>query len=435
MAFIPDTIGLILGHVPNAVRALAATSLAIFMVGLVDDIKGLRARTKFIAQLIAAAVFCVWGGRIESISFGGVFTWEFGWLSWPMTMLWIMGITNATNLSDGLDGLAAGICAVASAVVAGLALYSGHMVLGCLQIAVSGALLGFLFFNFNPAKIFLGDAGSLFLGFIISASSVICSVKSPSLVTLALPGMALGVPILDTLFSIMRRFTERRSLFAPDQSHFHHRLLELGFKHRDAVLAIYIVTVTCTGLGLLMTVASDIASLAIFVCTAALLLLVFHAVGSVRLGAALGALQRRHAITRSTRQELRTFDDLQLRFRQVGDPSGLWMTSCIAAEQFDFVWLSLMEPDKNGNTQTSVWRNSNYKPDPADNIVIMKIPVSANRKNGSYVFELAILKNGSLEAATRRAALFGRLLDESNKSVFHPINRNLHLASLTAKKL
>ena len=198
MAFIPDTIGLILGHVPNAVRALAATSLAIFMVGLVDDIKGLRARTKFIAQLIAAAVFCVWGGRIESISFGGVFTWEFGWLSWPMTMLWIMGITNATNLSDGLDGLAAGICAVASAVVAGLALYSGHMVLGCLQIAVSGALLGFLFFNFNPAKIFLGDAGSLFLGFIISASSVICSVKSPSLVTLALPGMALGVPILDT---------------------------------------------------------------------------------------------------------------------------------------------------------------------------------------------------------------------------------------------
>jgi UDP-GlcNAc:undecaprenyl-phosphate/decaprenyl-phosphate GlcNAc-1-phosphate transferase len=435
MAFIPNAYSAAFHRVPIAVFALAATSLSVFMVGLIDDIKGLQARTKFIAQLLAAAVFCVWAGRIESIAFGRVFTLEFGWLSWPITILWIVGVTNAVNLSDGLDGLAAGICAVAIAIVAGLALHGGHMALGYLLVAVLGALLGFLFFNLNPARIFLGDAGSLLLGFVIGASSVICSAKSSTFVALALPGIALGVPIFDTLFSVMRRFMERRSLFAPDRNHFHHKLLEMGFHHRSAVLTIHIVTIVCTGLSLLMTITPDFAAATVFVCTVTLLFLVFHTVGSIRLRETFAAMQRRHAISRAKKQELRTFDDLQLRFREVADPSGMWMASCKAAEQFNFVWLSLTETNKDGDALTSVWRNSRYKPNPTDCIIIMKIAVPPSWQNGSHSLELAILKNGSFEAAARRASLFGRLLDEGNKNSVRTANQNLHLSSTAAKML
>jgi len=158
-----------------------------------------------------------------------------------------------------------------------------------------------------------------------------CATTSPTLTTLALPVLALGVPILDTFFSMIRRFIERRSLFAPDKGHVHQRLLELGFKHRDAVLVIYIVTVGCTGLGLLMFVASEWGALVIFVCVVALLLQFFYVAGSIRLGEAFKALQRRNAIIRVSRNEIRTFEDLQLVFRQVENTSGLWTASCKAA--------------------------------------------------------------------------------------------------------
>lgn len=201
-----------------------------------------------------------------------------------------------------------------------------------------------------------------------------CATTSPTLTTLALPVLALGVPILDTFFSMIRRFIERRSLFAPDKGHVHHRLLELGFKHRDAVLVIYIVTVGCTGLGLLMFVASEWGSLVIFVCVVALLLQFFYVAGSIRLGKAFKALQRRNAIIRVSRNEIRTFEDLQLVFRQVENTSGLWTATCKAANQLDFVWLSRKETDEQGFSQTTVWRNPNYKPE-AEELILMNIPV------------------------------------------------------------
>ncbi len=413
MMLSPNTFSGAMRHAPNAFIALAVSSFLIFVVGFIDDMRGLRARTKFVAQLMIAASFCVWGGRIESIALEGTIAWNLGWLSWPLTMLWIVGITNAVNLSDGLDGLAAGICFVAGTVVAGLALYNGHIVLGTLQIAVLGALLGFLFFKFKPAKIFLGDGGSLFLGFFTSASIIIILTKTPTFRTFALPLLALGIPILDTLFSILRRFLERRSLFSPDRSHLHHRLLERGFKHRDVVILLHTVTVVCTGLGACVLLFPEISAVITFGCIAALLVLVFRLAGSIRLRAAIAAFQHRSAIVRSRKQDLRTFENLQLIFRQVSDSSELWRTTCKAAEEFDFVWLSLKETSKDSDKQISVWRNSNYKPNAADIIVIMSIPVSFNRLNMSQEFELAILKNGSLEAAAHRASLFGRLIDEN----------------------
>ncbi|MHC4539472.1 MAG: MraY family glycosyltransferase, partial [Planctomycetota bacterium] len=223
--------------VPELIVMLSAAS-SVFVVGLIDDLKtkGLSARTKFFGQLIAAIAICSVGVRIRSIAVADWLTLDIGWFSWPLTLLWIVGITNAVNLSDGLDGLAAGISAVACGAIAVFAIYSHNVVMAVLMLALLGSLTGFLFFNFNPARIFMGDCGSMFLGFTLASSSVLCSMKSPVLVGLALPVLALGVPIFDTLFSMLRRFLERRSIFAPDRSHFHHKLIDLGLTQRHVVL-------------------------------------------------------------------------------------------------------------------------------------------------------------------------------------------------------
>ncbi len=225
---------------------LSAASF-IFFVGLVDDIRGLRSRTKLLAQLLGALAVCSVGIRINSVTFTNTFTVGFGWFSWPITVLWIVGITNAINLVDGLDGLAAGISWVTCGVISVLSLCFGPPAMTVMMFSLLGALTGFLLFNFNPAKIFMGDSGSLFLGFMISSSSVLCGAKTETVVGLALPFLALGIPIFDTLFSMLRRFLERRSIFSADYSHFHHRLLALGLHQRHVVIVSYVMTVLATG--------------------------------------------------------------------------------------------------------------------------------------------------------------------------------------------
>ncbi len=162
----------------------------ILIVGLVDDIRGVRARTKLLAQIIASLIVCAVGIRIDSVTVTDSLIIRFGWLCWPVTVFWIVGLTNAVNLTDGLDGLAAGICAAACGVIAILTLHFGMPVMMLIMLSLLGALTGFLFFNFNPARVFMGDSGSLFLGFTIAASSVLCYSKTEAIVGLALPVLA-----------------------------------------------------------------------------------------------------------------------------------------------------------------------------------------------------------------------------------------------------
>jgi len=178
--FLSNVIGDTFRDILPKLIVLLSTAAFIFFVGLIDDIrtKGLRARIKFLAQLAAAIIVCAVGIRIKSVAVADWLTLDFGWFSWPITLLWIVGITNAVNLSDGLDGLAAGISAVACGVIAVFAVYIGQPVMAVLMLAMLGSLTGFLFFNFNPAKIFMGDCGSMFLGFTIASSSILCHAKS-----------------------------------------------------------------------------------------------------------------------------------------------------------------------------------------------------------------------------------------------------------------
>jgi len=323
-----------------------------------------------------------------------------------------VGVTNAVNLSDGLDGLAAGVSAIACGVIALFALYQGRVVMTILMLALLGSLCGFLVFNFNPARIFMGDCGSLFLGFTIAAASILYLTPSAVLVGLALPALALGIPIFDTLFSMLRRFLERRSLFAPDKSHIHHRLLALGLHQRHAVLTIYLTTLLATGLGLFMMISHDLSTLVIFGCVLVLLLLFFQVVGTVQLGEILARLQAKYADSRSRRSEQETFENLQLLFRQVQGFEPWWQAACEAAERMDFAGISLRTTFGNGRVEEATWCARRARPD-LPRTVTMTIPLDYGDTEVSRRFEIAIRMNGSIEAANRRATLFGRLLDEN----------------------
>lgn len=406
------------GGALGKVIVLLSVAGLVFLVGLADDIKtgGLAATTKLLAQIVAALCVCAAGIRIRSVTVVDGFTLDFGWFSWPLTLLWIVGITNAVNLSDGLDGLAAGISAVACSVIAIFAIYSGQALMAALAIAMLGSLSGFLFFNFNPARIFMGDCGSTFLGFTIASASVLCSVKSATFVGIALPVLALGIPIFDTLFSMLRRIIERRSMFAPDRRHFHHRLVEMGLKQRHAVVAIYITTLLFAGLGLFMIVTRNIASLTIFFCILLLLLLAFHTVGSVRLTETIAGLQRKYAIARRIRREIKSFEHAQLSFQNAHTFEAWWSAVCEAAEQMDFAWVSLKTQDKSGTFRTEVWRPVDLQPE-TSGVVVMNVPIRNHGLTRGAEFEIAINVNGTFESAGHRATLFSRLIDEHQKLI------------------
>jgi len=278
------------------------------------------------------------------------------------------------------------------------------------MLALLGSLTGFLFYNFNPAKIFMGDCGSLFLGFTISASSVMCLTKSPTLVGLALPVLALGIPIFDTFFSILRRLAERRSCFSPDRRHFHHKLLDLGLRQRQVVILAYVVTLLIAGLGMFMMVTHDIGSLLIFGCILLLLLLLFRVVSSIRLQEAIAALQRKYAIARQIRQETECFEKVQLYFRQAKTFNQWWQAVCTAAEQLGFSKLRL--PLKNGNDphHTLTWQRDGNEADRSETLK-MNIPIRGPGTSSQLNIEVDVTVSGSLESAGHRAALFGRLLD------------------------
>jgi UDP-GlcNAc:undecaprenyl-phosphate GlcNAc-1-phosphate transferase len=215
-------------------------------LGVVDDLRGMRARIKLLVQTLAALLICAAGHTILTIQipFIGTLT-LYPLLGLMATVLWIIGITNAFNLVDGVDGLAAGVAFIASMGLAIIAAINGATFVVLLCIALSGSLLAFLAFNFHPAKIFLGDTGSMFLGFTLATVALMGSYKSQAAVIFLAPVLALGFPIFETLVSMLRRLVHGRPIFVGDQSHTHHRLLRKGFSQRQVAVTLYAVALLC----------------------------------------------------------------------------------------------------------------------------------------------------------------------------------------------
>lgn len=215
----------------------------ITFVGIIDDIKGVTPRMKLFVQVIAACVVISAGVKVEFVThpFEGVVF--LGYISYPLTLLWIIGVTNAINLIDGLDGLAAGVSAIAAITLGVVTFMETSQQVAMIAFILAASAMGFLKYNFYPAKIFMGDTGSLFLGFNLAAISILGFAKSATVVSIFLPIVILGIPILDTLFAIVRRFLGKKPIFGADKGHLHHRLLGLGLSHKDTVLAIYGISI------------------------------------------------------------------------------------------------------------------------------------------------------------------------------------------------
>lgn len=232
-------------------RGMVLGALIILVVGIIDDAKQLSAKVKLPFQVLAAIILILHDVKIDVlsapsfISSSGVI--ELGFWSVPLTILWIVGVTNAVNLIDGLDGLAAGVSSIACMSLFCISLIVGEYEVALITAALTGCCFGFLPYNFNPAKIFMGDTGSTFLGFILGSISIMGLFKSYAVVSVAVPFLVLGLPLFDTGFAIFRRMKAGKPIMSPDRDHLHHRVLDMGFSQKKTVGIIYLM---CTVLGL-----------------------------------------------------------------------------------------------------------------------------------------------------------------------------------------
>lgn len=236
-ALVGPRLGLPMGDAPMAVPLSCA---AMFALGFCDDLRPLRAKIKLLAQIGIALVAYAGGIRVESWT--NVVTHSvqpLGWLNLPITVFWLVSVTNLVNLVDGLDGLAAGMVFILMALLAILSVASGNLFLLGLCMGMAGALGAFLFFNFPPAKIFMGDGGAYFLGLLVAEIATVNANKGTIAMALMVPFFALGLPIIDTGFSIFRRFLVGLPIFRADRRHIHHRMTAMGFSQRRVVLLLY----------------------------------------------------------------------------------------------------------------------------------------------------------------------------------------------------
>lgn len=240
-------------RVSSEVVGILLGATLIVALGIADDVYQLEAKVKLLGQIIAALIPIMFGVQILWINnpFGGYLYLE--WIAIPFTLLWIVSLTNVVNLIDGLDGLAAGVSIIAGITIFTVALKQGFYPAAVLAAALIGATIGFIKYNFNPAIIFMGDTGSMFLGYMLATISIYGAVKTATTIALIVPAIALGLPILDTAFAILRRYNNGRPIFQPDKGHFHHRLLAMGFSQKQAVLLMYCISALLSVCALILT--------------------------------------------------------------------------------------------------------------------------------------------------------------------------------------
>lgn len=237
---------LLFADIDRQMQGILLGAVIIVVLGVLDDIMTLRAMPKFIVQILAAAVAVYHGCSIQFLSNPNLFSSNLyinlGWLSVPITIIWIVAITNAVNFIDGLDGLAVGVSAISTASLLVIALMVAENNIAIILAALLGACLGFIPYNFNPAKIFMGDTGSTFLGYILACLSIQGLFKMYAIISFAVPFLILGVPIFDICFAFLRRIAKGQNPMVADRGHVHHRLIDMGFSQKQSVAITYMIT-------------------------------------------------------------------------------------------------------------------------------------------------------------------------------------------------
>lgn len=257
-------------NIDHQMQGILLGAVTIVVLGVVDDMSPLRAGFKFLVQIVAALIAVFHGVVIHTLSNPNVFSaeqyWDLGWLAIPVTVLWIVGITNSVNLIDGLDGLANGVSTISALTLLVIALLVSESQVALVMAALVGACIGFMPYNRNPAKMFMGDTGSTFLGYILATISIQGLFKYYAIVSFVVPFLVLGLPMFDTLFAIIRRLAHGQNPMAPDRGHIHHRLIDMGLNQKQAVAALYVVS-SILGLSAVVLTASDAIKAMLFLLT------------------------------------------------------------------------------------------------------------------------------------------------------------------------
>ena len=390
-------------------------AVAMFGTGLADDVWHIRARNKFLLQFIAASLVYATGTRIEGIRLTDDLVLEFGIFSYAITILWIVGITNAVNFIDGVDGLAGSICAVGAAAAAYLAWDQGNLAMAATMLALCGSLVGFLVYNLHPAKIFLGDAGSLFLGFLVASTALASGARTPALLGIAVPAAAMSVPILDTLLSIGRRLLERRSPFSPDRHHIHHRLLELGFGHRKIVAALTGTTLAATALGVLLMRVDGLYRLLAVLAIFSIPVAFFRMSGAARLKESYRSFRRAAAHARDASRTREVYDELVLHFRECRTFSDWWDAVCHASHRLGFDHVAITLRHRDGARSSLTWQTPDASPGLCPSISAT-IPVPDRRASPQLRLHVHARVVETRESVLRRIQMFGRLMDSHGTS-------------------
>jgi UDP-GlcNAc:undecaprenyl-phosphate GlcNAc-1-phosphate transferase len=391
--------------------ALLAGAGFMFAVGLFDDLHPVRGYIKLLCLIAASLAICASGATISSISLGTSFQLETGWAAWPITIFWIMMITVCMSVIDGLDGLAAGIAVIVCGTIVLIALWSGQAAMAVLMLALLGGVTGFLIFNFYPARIFMGDCGAMFLGFMIGAGSIVCQMKTSTLIGLAIPFLVLVVPIFDIAFVVIcRRILDRRSIFAPDRGHMHHRLLDLGLRQITVVIIIYAVTAISASIGVLILTAKGGWPFALLACGLLLLLFMFACLQYGRFRKILKALKRNWAIAREVRAEKDIFETAQVKMRESGSFGAWWDTLLAMGKEMNFHSIGLWDCRDDCYVSKCLWNAPEEKPI-TDKTIKLRLPLNGNG-SADYEIRAHIPADGYLEMSGRQAMLLGRLMDE-----------------------
>lgn len=296
-------------EVDDQMKGILLGSVIIVVMGIIDDITPLRASLKFVIQILAALIPVYYGVQITCISNPNLFSdnpyWNFGWLSIPITVIWIVGLTNAVNLIDGLDGLAIGVSSISALTMLAIAILVAEPQVAVIMAALVGACIGFMPYNMNPAKIFMGDTGSTFLGYILACITIQGLFKFYAVISFVVPFLILGLPIFDTMFAIIRRISHGQNPMAPDRSHVHHRLIDMGLNQKQAVAVLYVISAI---LGLSAVVLATSGEIKAILCLMALIIVCLIAVRVIFLPH-MSDEEKKHFKEHSLRQELTEIEE------------------------------------------------------------------------------------------------------------------------------
>jgi UDP-N-acetylmuramyl pentapeptide phosphotransferase/UDP-N-acetylglucosamine-1-phosphate transferase/glycosyltransferase involved in cell wall biosynthesis len=398
-------------------------------VGLLDDIFSISSKLKLLTIVAAAAAFCAVGGAMRAIQINGLSAIPIGTFSWPASILWIVGVTVSINFIDGLDGLAAGISSIACGVIAIVAALHGESALAAVALALFGSLSGFLIHNWHPAKVFMGDCGSMFAGFVIACLSLLVSSRVGTIPGLVLPAMALSIAIVDAMLTFIRRgVLHRRSVFSAERGHIHHHLLDNGLCHVHAALLLNGLSLVAASIGFAALLTRGWAKVGVWFLIVPFLGVVFQMAGSVRARDTVNAIRRNRSLSRAARDARSAFEEVQLRFRLVSSFDKWWDELCIAAENIGLYRLSMSIVNRDGSQRELQWTRAaidgpdEFSPnesDFGDSLLQITIPVADRRTGEAPSLKVELVSGFSLEAAGQRLAMFTRVLAENNLQAMH----------------